>query len=314
MTGKVKLILTTIIASFTLNIHAVENEMIVNINVDSGVLEGTFLKADNSEVVALIIAGSGPTDRNGNNPSMVNNSLKMLAEELKQAGISSLRYDKRGVGASVNAGLAEDDLRFEHYIDDAEKWLSFLHSQNEFDHIAVIGHSEGALIGMIAAQSVIVDSFVSVAGVGQSADKVIQEQLASQPATVSEPSKSILEKLANGMIVENVPANLRMLFRPSVQPYLISWFKYKPLIEFKKLEKPSLILQGDTDIQVSVEQAKLLYNSNRHADLHIIDGMNHVLKAAPLDRESNVKTYNDPKNPLVPEVVSEISRFLKEKL
>ncbi|WP_404339646.1 alpha/beta hydrolase [Pseudoalteromonas mariniglutinosa] len=312
MSGIIKLILTTVITLFSLNTHSLESEMIVNVNVDSGVLEGTFLKAENSNTVALIISGSGPTDRNGNNPSMINNSLKMVAEELKQAGISSLRYDKRGVGASANAGLVEENLRFEHYINDAKKWLTFLNSQNGFEHITVIGHSEGALIGMIVAQSSIVDSFVSIAGAGQSADKIIQKQLTSQPASVSEPSIAILEKLVHGKIVDNVPPSLGVLFRPSVQPYLISWFRYDPLKEFKKLKKPLLILQGDTDIQVSVEQAKLLHGVNRQADLKIIEGMNHVLKEAPLDKSRNIQTYNDPKKPVMPEVFSEISQFLKE--
>lgn len=163
-------------------------EKIVSIETGTGKLEGTLLTADLkvSKTVALIIAGSGPTDRDGNNPTMINNSLKMLADELSKVGISSLRYDKRGIGKSKDSGLKEIGLRFENYINDASRWIEYLNNLSCFNKIVVIGHSEGSLIGMVASQQKNVDKFISIAGAGQPIDQIIREQLKSQPPVVIE--------------------------------------------------------------------------------------------------------------------------------
>ena len=151
----------------------------VLLKTKTGNIEGTLLFPDSIKIfpVVLIIAGSGPTDRDGNNPSMTNNSLKMLAESLCKNGIASLRYDKRGIAKSRSAGLNEADLRFENYIDDASAWIDFLAKDKRFSQIIIIGHSEGSLIGMVAAQNKYVDKFISIAGMGESLDITIKKQL-----------------------------------------------------------------------------------------------------------------------------------------
>ena len=131
--------------------------------------------------VAILVAGSGPTDRNGNQPKLKNNSLKMLAEALGSNGIASLRYDKRAIGQSKIKNLVEEDLRFEHYIEDAKAWSNLLKDKNQFNQIIMVGHSEGSLIGIIASQTGIVDKFISLAGPGKSADKLLKEQLSKKP-------------------------------------------------------------------------------------------------------------------------------------
>jgi len=280
-----------LIISFT-NAYS-QSEKIVTLKTATGDLEGTLITPDQnaSVAVSLIIAGSGPTDRNGNNPAMMNNSLKMLAEELSKKGIGSLRYDKRGIGKSSKAGLSETDLRFENYIDDAKAWISYLGKESKFNSIIVIGHSEGSLIGMIASQGKGVTKFISVAGAGQSADKIIREQVKSQPPSISIRCNSIMDELVKGNMVENIPAELNALFRKSVQPYVISWFKYDPQKEIAKLKIPVLIVQGTTDIQVSTDDANRLAKANTRSKLAFIEGMNHILKPAPADRQMNLETY-----------------------
>ncbi|HPF93610.1 MAG TPA: alpha/beta hydrolase, partial [Tenuifilaceae bacterium] len=100
------------------------------------------------------------------------------------------------------------------------------------------------------------------------------------------------------------------LFRPSVQPYFINWLKYEPVEVLSTFEVPILIVQGTTDIQVSAENAELLSNANSRAKLVIIDGMNHVLKQAEIDRTKNMSTYSNPNLPIVPELVEAISDFI----
>jgi pimeloyl-ACP methyl ester carboxylesterase len=291
-----------------------QKEELISLETNSGKLEGTLLIpiTNNKIPLALLISGSGPTDRDGNNPMMKNNSLKMLAEELAKRDIATLRYDKRGVGKSKIAGIKEVDLRFENYIDDAKSWLELIDKDNRFDKIIVIGHSEGSLIGMIAAQQKNVTKFISVAGVGQPAADILRKQLAQQPPIVLEMSEPILEKLEHEETTEDVPPGLYSLFRPSVQPYMISWFRYNPKKEIGKLKIPILIIQGTTDIQSSVSDAEQLLEGNPIAKKVIIDGMNHILKESELDRQKNIETYSNPDLPLAKGLVEIITEFIKQ--
>ena len=161
-----------------------------------------------------------------------------------------MRYDKRGIAESKGAGKSETDLRFDDYVNDAKEWTQLLKKDKRFSKVIVIGHSEGSLIGMIAGTTA--DKFISIAGAGQSADKILKEQLSSQPKEVQDLSFPMIDSLKNGKTIDNVPPMLNSLFRPTVQPYMISWFKYDPQNEIKKLSILTLILQGTTDIQVSV--------------------------------------------------------------
>jgi len=306
------LIITSFWLLVTCNASASSIEKDVFINTSTGKLEGTLLTTDQSDnkTVAFIIAGSGPTDRDGNNPAMTNNALKMLANELSKIGVSTLRYDKRGIGKSKSSGLKESDLRFEHYINDAKNWIEYLSNESGFENIVVVGHSEGSLIGMVASQHKNVNKFVSIAGAGQPIDKTIREQLKAQPPYILEKASPILDKLLLGETVEDVPSILNSLFRPSVQPYMISLFKYDPQKEIAKLDKPVLIVQGTTDIQVSVIDADKLAAANLKADKVVIKKMNHIFKEAPLDRQANLQTYNQPDLPIKSDLVEAIGEFV----
>ena len=304
-----------LILMITLTELSAQTEKIVLLKTATGDLEGTLMtpESNSSKTIALIIAGSGPTDRDGNNPTMKNNSLKMLAAELNKKGIASLRYDKRGIGNSQKAGLKESDLRFENYVNDAKEWANYLKKELKFNNIVVIGHSEGSLIGMIASQEKNVTKFVSIAGAGQPADQIIREQLKSQPPMVTISSNAILDELKKGKTVENIPQMLNSLFRPSVQPYMISWIKYDPQKEIAKLKIPVLIIQGTTDIQVSLDDANRLAKALPKAKLVVIEGMNHIMKKAPADRQMNILTYTQPDLALKKELIDNLIPFLTNK-
>lgn len=286
----------------------------ITLETKTGDIKGSLLIPSVSEktAVVLIISGSGPTDRNGNNPMMTNNSLKMLAIELQKKGIASLRYDKRGIGESKNSGLQEIDLRFENYIQDVEGWIKLLKEDERFSNIIVLGHSEGSLIGMIASHKQEAKKFISVAGVGIPAGDILRKQLKGQPQFVLDESLKIIEKLENGETVEKVSQMLYSLFRPSVQPYIISWFKYDPQKEIAKLDIPVLIVQGTTDIQVSVSDANKLALANKKSRKQIIEGMNHILKEAVMDRQKNIQTYSIPDLPLKKELIEVVVKFIEE--
>src|SRR5687767_5220414 len=180
-------------------------EIPVILGTATGDLHGTMMVPDGVAriPVALIISGSGPTDRDGNNPMMKNNSLKMLATELAKKGIATVRYDKRGVGESQSVATQEADLRFDDYVRDAMNWIQLLKQDNRFSGITIIGHSEGSLIGMLAATSA--DKFISIAGAGQSADMILKRQLESQPAAVKDLCYPVIDSLRAGKTIDVHP-------------------------------------------------------------------------------------------------------------
>ncbi len=295
------------------NLRAQTSEKPITLRTETGKIQGTLLHPDISKKVplVLIIAGSGPTDRNGNGPLMLNNSLKMLAEGLVEKGIASVRYDKRGIGESAEAVLKESDLRFEHYIEDARSWIDTLKTDKRFSEIIVLGHSQGALIGMITAREKAVKKFISIAGISVMAGTVLQWQLARQPSIIFNEAKSIIESLEKGELEEQVSKELYPIFRPSVQPYMISWFKYEPQKELAKLNKPILVIQGNRDIQVDTSQAEKLVKSNKFAEKQIIEGMNHVLKDTEADWQKNMETYRKPDLPLKEGLIGVIVNFIE---
>ncbi len=291
----------------------VENDIVLQ--TSSGQIFGTLTipqHVTHRIPVALVIAGSGPTDRNGNsNLGLKTDAYKQLAHALAASQIASLRFDKRGIAASDAAGKKESDLRFEDYINDAEGWIDLLKKDRRFSSVVTIGHSEGSLIGMIAARKA--DKYISIAGLGQSADKILKKQLAAQSAPLGDSAAPILDSLKAGKTVNRFNAALWLVFHPSIQPYLISWFKYDPQEEIKKLNTPVLILQGTNDIQVPVEEAKILKAAQPKASLVLINDMNHALKKITGGMEQNQQSYRDPSLPIDGELVSSITSFINGK-
>jgi len=282
----------------------------------TGRLAGTLLvpKASGTVPLAVIIPGSGPTDRNGNSPLIpgANNSLKLLAEGLAAHGIASLRYDKRGVGASAVSGLSEADLRFGNSADDAAAWVDRLRQDPRFSTITIIGHSEGALVGLLAAQKSPADAYISIAGAGRPADKILRDQLSKQlPPNLLAFANRALDTLLTGRKVDSVPPQLMPLFRPSVQPYMISWLKVDPQAEVAKLKIPVLIAQGTLDAQVPENDAKLLAVAQPKAKLIIVQSMNHVMKQTAPDQAAQVRSYSDPTLPIPTGLIDGISTFIK---
>lgn len=262
----------------------------------------------------MIIAGSGPTDRDGNapGPTGTNNSLKLLAKALADAGFASVRYDKRGVAGSARAARHESELRFEDYVQDAAAWVEALAKDRRFSGVIVVGHSEGSLIGMLAAQRAPASAFISIAGPAEGAAAVLRRQLLGRlPSDLAASSEAILSSLEAGKLSEQVPPELMALYRPSVQPYLVSWFRYTPTIELANLRIPCLILQGETDIQVNISDAEALHAARSECRLKLVPGMNHVMKLVPADQAEQLASYGNPALPVAEELVQALMEFLR---
>lgn len=305
----------TLIAALTLAIAA-SAETPITLQTPSGEIYGTLVAPENaSRTAVLIIAGSGPTDRNGNSVAGIStNAYKMLADSLAAHGYASLRYDKRGIAASAAAGTDESQLTFDAYIDDAAAWVELLVTDERFDRVVLAGHSEGGLIALVAAKRTEkVAAVITLAGVGEAIDATLRRQLATQPEPYKSECYRIIDELKAGRKVADVKPELAVLFRESVQPFLISQMRYEPAVEARALKVPLLVVQGTTDIQINLNDAMKLSTSNFAAKLAIIKDMNHVLKpCASLDQQAQMMTYINSSTALAPTLVPTLVGFLNE--
>lgn len=285
-----------------------------SVSIYGGRMFGTLFIPDQSNPpVVLIIAGSGPTDRNGNSVGMPgkNNSLLQLADSLAHYGIASLRYDKRGIGESAKALAKEESLVFEQNSADARVWLQHLYEKG-FRRIYVAGHSEGSLVALQAAQTFPVSGLMSLAGAGRPIQEVLREQLSTLPETLKNTAYNCLDSLANGNRIIQPPVALLSLFRPSIQDYLISWMKLDPAALIKTISCPALIVQGGQDIQVQLTDASRLHQANPENQLVILPTMNHIFKSiADGSRNTNIASYTDPNQFVMTELITALRRFIQ---
>jgi pimeloyl-ACP methyl ester carboxylesterase len=263
----------------------------------------------------LMIPGSGNVDRDAAAPAQgfFGNDLRLLAQGLADGGIPSLRIDKRCIAQSAPACPGESHLTIGAYVDDAVAWAQFLGSRPGVTCVALLGHSEGALVAALAAARVQTCGLVSISGVGRPFYQVLEEQVRASgvpPALVTRVVEIDNELRAGGR-VGNIPPQLMGLYRPSVQPYVISEFAVSPTNAIAAVKAPVLIMQGTTDLQVRVEDARALADARPGSELIILDGVNHILKVAPYERAANLATYADPNLPLAPGVVDPIISFIR---
>lgn len=311
--------LTMMLIQFGVLAQSVEQSVEIK-SVDGVTLRGTLLlpslDQDEPVPVALIVSDGKSTDKDGNIPFMLNNSLKMLAEELMQQGIASLRYDKRGVRTSSIAGFDESKLTLEIYARDVMDWTKFLNQDTRFNNIIAIGHGEGAGLAMRAANyGANLNQIVLIAGYGRNLQTILKEQLSTQPDQIKNISYAIIDTLVKGKKYEGVPIFLNSMFRLSIQPSLIAEFKVEPTKLASMIKIPMLIIHGDTDIQVEMEDAKLLGEANKKAKVVILKNMNHVLKACE-EKNSNaqVQYYTNPTLPLHIDLVPKIVEFIEKNI
>ena len=287
----------------------------IELDTGSGTLYGSLVlpKSDKPVPVVLILSGSGPTDRDGNNPiGGRNDALKKLAWRLAQSNIASVRFDKRGIAQSQPATPDERQLSVDKYVDDAVAWGDKLKADPRFGKVFVLGHSEGALIASLAAPRMGAAGVISIAGTGRPVGALLREQLQRNhlPPAQLKRSFELISSLEAGRTDDNVPKDLEAVFRPSVQPYLISLLHYNPATAFAALKMPALIIQGTHDIQVDVKDAHLLKTAKPDAVLTLINGMNHVMRIVPMDMKRQVQSYNDPNQRLAGELGDRTVRFI----
>ncbi len=277
----------------------------------NNLIDGTLLIPKNIEKpnLVIIIGGSGPTDRNGNQTFLKNNSLKNLAEGLSNNNIATFRYDKRIV-KQIKQGNIDPNIMFDDFVTDAISVLGYFKKNNSFNHIFMLGHSQGSLVGMLAAQGR-ADGFISLSGVAQSIDNIVIEQIAKTYPSLSKDAESVFAYLRKGKKTDNYPMELAPVFNKDIQSFMMNWMQYNPQEEIKKLQMPILIINGTKDLQVEPNEAKLLHEAAPSSTLELIDNMNHVLVSIEGDNLENSKSYNESFRKIAPQLMETLIRFIK---
>jgi hypothetical protein len=280
----------------------------------AGPLKGTMLApSSRGAPMVLIIPGSGPTDRDGNNPyGLKASSYKLLAEGLAARCIGTVRIDKRGMFASTQAVADANAVTIDDYMTDVGAWTASIRTQTNAPCVWLLGHSEGGLVALAAAQKVQdICGLVLISTAGRPLGEVLRTNPANAP--ILDQAMSAIDTLEAGKRFDVTGMNpaLLPLFAPQVQGFLINVFSYDPARLISAVTKPVLIMQGERDIQVSVADAERLKQAAPQAKLVLLPDTNHVLKAVTTDdRAANGATYADSSLPLAPGVVDAVANFV----
>jgi uncharacterized protein len=259
--------------------------------------------------IAILIAGSGPTDRDGNGPQVKPATLKKLAAALAARGIATLRYDKRGAnGWKPEFGRIED-FRFGDFAADAATLAVHLRDSGRFSRIAVIGHSEGGLVAVLAARRAPIDRIVLLATTARREGDLLKEQLAAQqvPPEMLEPIADAIDAMMAGRIVDPLPPGLNI--PPALQPSFASAFAEDPIAPLKSTLQPILIAAGGRDRQVPRQDFDALIAAAPKAEKLWLPDMNHVLNDASSEAD-DIAAYNQPERPLNAQLVDAVAAFV----
>lgn len=272
-------------------------------------LPGTLSYPESPSAIPLLIFihGSGNIDRNGNQGAMVQgNYIKMLADSLNSKGFGFYRYDKRT--ANPENIKRQPSIVFTDFVADAKTAIDHFTKDARFSSIHLIGHSQGALVAMLSTNEK-VSSYTSLAGAANSIDKIVIQQVKQQDSTLARMAAKHFEELKTTDTIAQVHPFLLSIFAPQNQKFFKDWATYQPTERIKTLTVPILIVNGDKDLQVSVEEAKMLKAAAPEAQMEIIPQMNHVLKQVEKD-EDNLKTYQDPSYPISSFLINILTQFI----
>ena len=283
-----------------------------------GALSGTMLAPRGAKGPAiLIIPGSGPTDRDGNNPLGISASTyKLLAEALAAKGITTVRIDKRGMFGSARAAADPNAVTIGDYAADVQNWVKVIRRQTGVPCVWLAGHSEGGLVALASSKSPDdLCGLILIAAPGRPLGEVLRDQLRANPANapILGQALSAIDTLEAGRHIKMnaIHPALLPLFGPHIQGFLISMFAADPARMIAQFHKPVLIMQGEKDIQVSVPDAERLKRAAPDARLVLLPSANHVLKTvSSTDRDANIVAYTKPNLPLAPGVADGIAEFV----
>jgi uncharacterized protein len=258
--------------------------------------------------VALLIAGSGSTDHDGNGPQIKPATLKKLAEQLAARKIATLRYDKRGAGGWKPEFGRPEDFRFKDYVDDATALVNYLRSSGKFSKVILVGHSEGGLVAILTARRVPVDRLVLLVTAARRQGDLLKAQLEKTLAPdVYKPMADAIDAIMSGQIVDPLPQGLSI--PPAMQPGIASAFTEDPVVPLKLIDQPTLIVGGGRDRQVARLDFLALSTASPAAKTLWLPDMNHVLVDVA-DEADDLAAYNQAERALDPAMIDAVAAFV----
>lgn len=280
----------------------------ITLRNDSIYLPGTLTYSEDISPLIIWVQGSGNVDRNGNQAgvNIKANYIKQFRDSINQKGIAFFSYDKRTANPD-NIPFMKNTL-FTDFVKDAETVIDYFRTDERFSKIVLLGHSQGSLVAMLAADKV--NQYISLAGPARSIDEVIIEQTEKNSPMALDTVKAYFKELKTTGTLKYLNPMLQTVFGRRNLPFLVSWMKYNPTDQIKKMTVPVLIINGTKDLQVPVIEAEALHKAKPDSSLVIIENMNHVLKIIEKD-EDNMKSYFLPDFPLSSKLIDEISVFCK---
>ncbi|MBO0592142.1 alpha/beta fold hydrolase [Cellulophaga sp. E16_2] len=270
----------------------------------------TYPETKGKMPLVIFIPGSGNPDRNGNQEGtpMQASYIKAFADTLNNHKIAFYRYDKRSARPENIKKLK--DVTILDFVADVKVAIAHFKNDQRFSGIHLIGHSQGSLVAMLAVTEDIT-SFISMAGAGQTIDKILVQQINAQNPELGKLVEEHFQELMTKGSIATVDPNLVTMFSPQSQIFFKTWASIDPQEEIKKLHIPILILNGDKDIQVAITNAQNLKTAQPKASLVIIPNMNHVMKEE--DSEvTGLENYFDPKYPISTKMIAAVVQFISQ--
>jgi pimeloyl-ACP methyl ester carboxylesterase len=282
----------------------------ITIKNDSIQLPGTLTFSAEKSPLIIWVHGSGNVDRNGNQMPIVKaNYIKQLRDSVNKEGISFFSYDKRTANKNNVAVMMKNGVNFKDFAVDVKTVVSHFKKDTRFTKITLIGHSQGSLVAMLASKDV--DKYISLAGPSKSADKAIIKQIKEKAPFLDSINRAHFKELKETGNVKTVNPMLVSIFAKPNQSFLNSWIQYNPSKEIKKINIPTLIINGDKDLQVPISDAEELKKASPKSELVIIKNMNHVLKDIQKDKD-NLASYYSADFKLSKKLIETIVSFVKK--
>ncbi|WP_159951560.1 alpha/beta hydrolase family protein [Polaribacter septentrionalilitoris] len=302
--NRVILYLAFYITGVTITIGQVKSEEIL-IKNNTIELPGTLTYLEPNKPLIIWVHGSGGVDRNGNQSKYI----QQFREAINKHNIAFFSYDKRTTNPKNASILKKNGVVFSDFIDDVKKAVYYFKDDERFSEIILVGHSQGSLVAMLALDNV--DKYISIAGAGETIDKILIRQITRQNPIYGAITEKYLNELKETGAIKEVDPNLMSLFAKQNQPFLISWIQLNPLKIIKKVTVPTLIVNGDKDFQVLVKDAENLKVAKPEAQLVIIKNLNHVLKHIDKDK-NNLNSYLSPDFPISKQLIKTVTNFIQK--
>ncbi|RYZ93289.1 MAG: hypothetical protein EOP06_01435 [Proteobacteria bacterium] len=286
-------------------------------SADSTQLSGTLTLPDRmvgkKYPCVLLLPGSGPTDRDGNQtPSLMVDLLKQVAQSYAAAGIASFRFDKRAAHVNqlkwpTNPSKLPEFFSWKNHINDVEAAYHAFNAQPQIDvkRLAILGHSEGGLLALVSAVQLRPKALILIGTAGRTLGDVLTEQISNlldqQQATPQvkaeylKKNREIQDFISkNGSVPDGVPPGLKALFPKSAVLFLRDVLKLDPKPYAKRFSGSVLVMNGEMDKQVSPDKdAKLLYSMlsarrNLKQELFVVPKASHNLKPVSSALEAGI--------------------------